>query len=219
MSKFVRKRRRPGRRPGSPRSWRVTPGSKAGSDRSWGSCESKRTLRSISTPTASARTARPSPKGYFATADTVTSSKSSSRTAVQRRSWEASATAGKSSSSEAPIKSLGCSPESVLSSKYRILLHRHPGFALTPREVPPDFRGPRMAPLAERVARFSDTPGELDAVALGRAAEALHRAPQTWREWGTPEETWQHIKQLWHVLVRFGRARPTAAAAADRHRF
>ncbi|MBX3187828.1 MAG: DUF3626 domain-containing protein [Labilithrix sp.] len=93
----------------------------------------------------------------------------------------------------------------ALASRHRISLRRHPGFALSPAEVPDDFRGPRMAPLARRIeAAFASVPGRLDAAALGRAAASLHRDPSAWSDWATPEETWQHIKQLWHVLVRFG---------------
>jgi len=85
-------------------------------------------------------------------------------------------------------------------------LLRHQGFVLTPHEVPADFRGPRMVPLAHRVAeRYAVPPGTIDAASLGRAAAALHREPGSWEDWAPYEETLQHIKQLWHVLVRFGR--------------
>jgi ribosomal protein S18 acetylase RimI-like enzyme len=74
--------------------------------------------------------------------------------------------------------------------------------------VPDEFRGPRMVPLARRVAeRCAIVPGAIDAASLGRAAAALHREPGSWEDWDTYEETLQHIKQLWHVLVRFGRPR------------
>lgn len=92
-----------------------------------------------------------------------------------------------------------------LSSRYGVALRHHPGFALLIGDVPGDFRGPRMVPLARRVARFCAVADRLDAATLGRAAESLEREPQAWSDWGTPRETWQHIKQLWHVLVRFGR--------------
>jgi hypothetical protein len=65
-----------------------------------------------------------------------------------------------------------------------------------------------MVPLAERVAAlFAGATGLLDARALGLAAASLFRDPSTWSDWGAPAETWQHIKQLWHVLVWFGRPR------------
>jgi DNA phosphorothioation-dependent restriction protein DptG len=62
-----------------------------------------------------------------------------------------------------------------------------------------------MVPLAARVATFASVRDQFDAATLGRAAVDLYRNPQAWSDWATPEETWQHIKQLWHVLVRFGR--------------
>lgn len=42
---------------------------------------------------------------------------------------------------------------------------------------------------------------------LGWAARSLYREPEAWRSSGTVEETLQHLKQLWHVLVRYGYAR------------
>ncbi|WP_433619087.1 DUF3626 domain-containing protein [Paenibacillus cellulositrophicus] len=36
------------------------------------------------------------------------------------------------------------------------------------------------------------------------AAASLHNHPEEWQDWGSYDETLQHIKQLWHVLVRFG---------------
>jgi hypothetical protein len=96
-----------------------------------------------------------------------------------------------------------------LCDKSGLRLQHHHGFLLTPSEVPADFRGPRMVPLAQRVAdRYAIARGTIDAACLGRAAEALHRDPSSWDDWAPYEETLQHIKQLWHVLVRFGRPRP-----------
>jgi hypothetical protein len=91
----------------------------------------------------------------------------------------------------------------AIAARYRIPLRRHAGFVLRPAEVPSDFRGPRMPELAKRI---SSGP-EFDAATLGRAAQSLIREPTKWQDWGTAAETWQHIKQLWHVLVRFGRER------------
>lgn len=82
-------------------------------------------------------------------------------------------------------------------------LHHHPGFVLAVQDVPDNFRGPRMVLLAKRVA----VGGQLDAAVLGHAAASLHREPEAWNDWGTFDETLQHIKQLWHVLVRFGGSR------------
>ena len=95
----------------------------------------------------------------------------------------------------------------ALAKRARLTLRRHPGFVLAPAGVPADFRGPRMPALAARVAtRFAHTL-ELDAAVIGRAAASLALEPGAWADWGTYEETLQHLKQLWHVLVQFGRPR------------
>ncbi len=101
----------------------------------------------------------------------------------------------------------------AIAARYGIALRRHTGFVLHPDEVPSDFRGPRMPLLAQRLAGGSD----FDAATLGEAARSLVREPSTWRDWDTEAETWQHIKQLWHVLVRFGRERPVEPARAGDH--
>lgn len=91
----------------------------------------------------------------------------------------------------------------AIAARHGIALRRHAGFVLHPSEVPDDFRGPRMPALAARIAGAE----ELDAVKLGRAARSLARDPSTWLDWGPAQVTWQHLKQLWHVLVRYGHAR------------
>lgn len=91
---------------------------------------------------------------------------------------------------------------SALGARYGIPIRHHAGFVLAADEVPDDFRGPRMRPLAERIAGRAP----LDAALLGQAARALHLTPDAFADWAAPTETWQHLKQLWHVLVRFGRA-------------
>jgi hypothetical protein len=97
-----------------------------------------------------------------------------------------------------------------LCERNEIPLRRHPGFVLTVTEahgIPSDFRGPRMGALAERVAGAAGRE-RVDAATLGRAAATLARTPSAWQDWDAPEATLQHLKQLWHVLVRFGRPAP-----------
>lgn len=90
---------------------------------------------------------------------------------------------------------------------YNIELIYHGGFTLHVDEVPTDFRGPRMPQLARRIAGD----GEFDVTHIGEAAASLHKYPDTWSDWGTYDETLQHLKQLWHVLVQYGR--PQSASA------
>ncbi|EGL17995.1 MULTISPECIES: DUF3626 domain-containing protein [unclassified Paenibacillus] len=96
----------------------------------------------------------------------------------------------------------------ALCEAYGIPLYWHPGFRLAAGSVPEDFRGPVMPPLARRVAASfgagAASPDVFDAAAIGRAAASLHRQPEAWADFGTPAEVLQYLKQLWHVLVRYG---------------
>lgn len=92
-----------------------------------------------------------------------------------------------------------------LCQRHSIPLLWHPGFHMSATAVTDDFRGPAMPPLAQRVTQqFATSPGRLDAASIGRAAADLHRYPDRWQDWGTQVVTWQHLKQLWHVLVKYG---------------
>lgn len=88
-----------------------------------------------------------------------------------------------------------------LAQRFDIPLCWHCGFRLAVRDVPDDFRGPAMPRLARRIA---GTDGTLDAAVIGRAAASLHQQAEAWRDWGSREDTLQHLKQLWHVLVHYG---------------
>jgi hypothetical protein len=92
---------------------------------------------------------------------------------------------------------IGC----ALGRKYSIPIQWHCGFQLAVREVPDDFRGPAMPALARRIAGID---GTLDASVIGSAAASLYRQPENWLDWGSSQETLQHLKQLWHVLVHYG---------------
>ncbi|MCC7043919.1 MAG: DUF3626 domain-containing protein [Acidobacteria bacterium] len=93
-----------------------------------------------------------------------------------------------------------------LCRKHALPLDWHIGFRLAVKDVPDDFRGPIMPRLARRIARA----GGLDAACIGDAQRSLRLQPEEWREWGTPAETLQYLKQLWHVLVYYGEpARPS----------
>lgn len=87
-----------------------------------------------------------------------------------------------------------------------IAVEWHAGFVLAPHEVDAEFRGAVMVPFAAWVCRSYARTGILDAEVLGRAAAAVVRDPAAWARWGTRDEVLQYVKQLWHVLVRFGRA-------------
>ncbi|PYR34771.1 MAG: DUF3626 domain-containing protein, partial [Acidobacteria bacterium] len=87
-----------------------------------------------------------------------------------------------------------------LAHRYEIPLQWHCGFRLPVEDVPDDFRGPAMPRLAQRIAGA----GVLDAAVIGAAAATLYRQPDSWRDWGTYWETFQHLKQLWHVVVHDG---------------
>jgi hypothetical protein len=94
-----------------------------------------------------------------------------------------------------------------LAEKYGFELQWHGGFRLSVGDVPDDFRGPAMPGFAQRVALESalGVGGTLDAAVIGRAAASLHHNPEQWREWGDYFDTLRLLRQLWHVLVHFGR--------------
>ena len=59
----------------------------------------------------------------------------------------------------------------ALCERYNLTLSWHPGFCLAVRDVPDDFRGPAMPPLAKRIdQRFGGSLGMLDATIIGKAA-------------------------------------------------
>lgn len=81
----------------------------------------------------------------------------------------------------------------------------HPGFELPVDGIDPEFRGPAIPLLAARVHAEFARPGEpVHAALIGRAAASVVREPARWADRGPAEVTLQHLKQLWHVLVRFG---------------
>ncbi|WP_349877017.1 DUF3626 domain-containing protein [Micromonospora sp. HUAS YX12] len=92
-----------------------------------------------------------------------------------------------------------------IAGRHGLALRFHPGFVLPVDGVDAEFRGPDIPPLAARVAAEFAGPGEpLHAALVGRAAASVVREPQRWADRGPAALTLQHLKQLWHVLVRFG---------------
>jgi hypothetical protein len=93
----------------------------------------------------------------------------------------------------------------AIDERFSLPIVFHAGFELAVDEVPDDFRGPAMPPLARRVdSAFNEGRGVIDAAVIGRAAATVHQSPEIWLDRGTLTETLQHLKQLWHVLVQFG---------------
>ncbi|MFF5181379.1 DUF3626 domain-containing protein [Micromonospora sp. NPDC000316] len=98
----------------------------------------------------------------------------------------------------------GAALESI-AKRYGFPLRWHPGFVLAVDGVDPDFRGPAIPVLAERLHREFARPGDsVDAALIGRGAVSVVTEPARWADRGSAAETLQHLKQLWHVLVRYG---------------
>ncbi|MFB9546912.1 DUF3626 domain-containing protein [Micromonospora sagamiensis] len=94
-----------------------------------------------------------------------------------------------------------------LARRYGFPLHWHRGFVLPVDRIDPEFRGPAIPPLAARVLAGFGRPGaRVDAALIGRAAASVVTEPGRWADRGPAAVTLQHLKQLWHVLVRFGEA-------------
>ncbi|GCE12275.1 DUF3626 domain-containing protein [Tengunoibacter tsumagoiensis] len=90
--------------------------------------------------------------------------------------------------------------------KYGLHLEWHEGCELPFEEVPDDFRGPEMPPLARRIQKeYAGDHAYLNAATIGSAAASVVTTPERWNDWGTPEETLQHLKYLWHILVVYGK--------------
>jgi hypothetical protein len=95
-----------------------------------------------------------------------------------------------------------------ISRRYELDLTWHSGFELDVADVPAEFRGPRIPLVARRIIEeFGGTSSRLHAELIGRAARSVVTEPARWANWDTPLETLQQIKQLWHVLVRYGTSR------------
>ncbi|WP_422739930.1 DUF3626 domain-containing protein [Micromonospora sp. WMMD729] len=102
----------------------------------------------------------------------------------------------------------GATLESV-ARRYGFPLRWHPGFVLPVDEVDAEFRGPAIPVLAARLYReFGQPDVPVDAALIGRGAVSVVAEPQRWADRGPIADTLQHLKQLWHVLVRFGTPHP-----------
>ncbi|MEU7607801.1 DUF3626 domain-containing protein [Micromonospora sp. NPDC049204] len=98
----------------------------------------------------------------------------------------------------------GATLESI-AQRYGFPLRWHPGFALDVDRVDAEFRGPAIPVLAARLHREFARPGApVDAALIGRAAASVIAEPHRWADRGPIADTLQHLKQLWHVLVRYG---------------
>ncbi|TNH29979.1 DUF3626 domain-containing protein [Micromonospora orduensis] len=93
----------------------------------------------------------------------------------------------------------------LIAQRYGFPLRWHPGFTLAVDRVDPEFRGPAIPVLAARLHREFARPGApVDAALIGRGAVSAVTEPDRWADRGPTADTLQHLKQLWHVLVRFG---------------
>ncbi len=64
--------------------------------------------------------------------------------------------------------------------------------------------GGRARRLAQCVIERHGTAPRLDAANIGQAAASVVRDPERWRDWGTPREVLQHLKDLWIVVLAHG---------------
>jgi hypothetical protein len=123
--------------------------------------------------------------------------------------------------------SFGDTPAGALllatAARYGFAAEWHPGSALTVSDVPqeapvtdaaavPRWRAfcahGRAARLAARVIEdHAADRRHLDAAAIGQAAVAAVRTPEQWQEWGTTGQALQCLKDLWLILVVYGKPR------------
>ena len=94
----------------------------------------------------------------------------------------------------------------AVARRYGFTLAWHRGFVLEAEDVPVDFRGRAVAELAGRIAsELGDGSGRLDAELIGRAARAVALGAFGPAGSGDRVALLQLIKQLWHVLVAYGK--------------
>ena len=84
-------------------------------------------------------------------------------------------------------------------NRYGFELRWHGGSNLAVDEVPDDFRGPTMPPLARRVARN----GVVDACSIGIAARRV-RVDRPSLGGDPPDSDFQQLKYLWHTVLAQG---------------
>jgi Protein of unknown function (DUF3626) len=84
--------------------------------------------------------------------------------------------------------------------RFGFALHWHGGSHLAVDDVPDDFRGPTMPPLARRVARHD---GVVDACSIGIAARQIGvDRPSPGGD--PPDSELQQLKYLWHTVLAYG---------------
>ena len=83
--------------------------------------------------------------------------------------------------------------------RYGFELRWHGGSNLAVDDVPSDFRGPTMPPLARRVARHS----VVDAYSIGIASRRV-RVDRPALEGDPPDSDLQQLKYLWHTVLAHG---------------
>ncbi|GGM58072.1 DUF3626 domain-containing protein [Dactylosporangium sucinum] len=91
----------------------------------------------------------------------------------------------------------------AVTARYGVPVEWRDGFRIAPADVPEEFRGPEVPPLAVHLCSFYER-DLVDAELIGRAARAVVATPGEWARWGTPAETLTLLKYLWHVLVQHG---------------
>lgn len=90
---------------------------------------------------------------------------------------------------------------STAAERFGFALTWHCGSEISIEDVPNDFRGPTMPPLARQV---SDSDGLVHARAIGiAAAHVRHEDPGPFGD--PPESALQQLKYLWHTVVAHGR--------------
>jgi hypothetical protein len=97
----------------------------------------------------------------------------------------------------------------AICARYRLPLHWHLGFTLPVADVPDEFRGYPVRPLAARIAGQ----GLLEAATIGAAANTLQLEPAAWKGWAEYDDILTQFRRLWHVLVLYGRPHRAAQGA------
>jgi hypothetical protein len=91
-----------------------------------------------------------------------------------------------------------------LSDRYAIEVKYIPYRKIRSADINPEFRGAMIRPLVESISNEIAHDEFITPYTLGKAYRHIMKNPSQWRYFGSDEQLFQRLKQLWHVVAYFG---------------